>query len=273
MNILVCVKQVPLASEVKFDPVTHTMCRDNVPAVLNPADALALEAALTLRNQSAGDTGVTLLCMGAEPAKRILKKGLSVGADRAFLVSGRFAAGSDTLATSYILSRAVKYIEETLALRFDLILTGKQSTDGDTAQVGPQLAEHLGLGQITCAVELTARPAAVGVRRTFEGGYQLLEADLPCVVTVAQTGRPLRAPTPGGSRPEIVVIDRETLGDRLDLGRCGLDGSATVVQKTFIPALKKGAEVIEGVSNADAAKKLVALLRDANMLKGVGKDA
>ncbi len=266
MNILVCVKQVPLAAEVKFDPVTHTMCRDNVPAILNPADALALETALTLKDQSPG-VGVTLLCMGAEPAKRILKKGLSVGADHAFLVSGRFAAGSDTLATSYILSRAVGYIEQTQNTRFDLILTGKQSTDGDTAQVGPQLAEHLGYGQITRAVAVTAKPAAVMVRQQAEGGgYALLEADLPCVVTVAKAERPLRSPTPGGSRAEIVVLDQETLGEWLDLSRCGLGGSPTVVQKTFVPESKKSAAFIKADTDADAAKKLVAILCDANII-------
>lgn len=270
MNILVCVKQVPLASEVKFDPVTHTMCRDNVPAVLNPADALALEAALTLKDQ--GSAEVTLLCMGAEPAKRILKKGLSVGADQAFLISGRFAAGSDTLATSYILSRAVRYIEEAHAKRFDLILTGKNTTDGDTAQVGPQLAEHLGYGQITCATELAAKAAAIVAKQEAEGGYALLEADLPCVVTIAKTAKPLRAPIPGGNRPEIVIIDQETLGDRLDLSRCGLSGSPTVVQKTFIPEAKKGAAVIKAATDADTAKKLVEILRGANMIEGGEND-
>ena len=204
--------------------------------------------------------------MGAEPAKRILKKGLSVGADRAFLVSGRFAAGSDTLATSYILSRAVRYIEQTHNARFDLILTGKHSTDGDTAQVGPQLAEHLGYGQITRAIALAAQTTTVTAKQEIEGGYALLEADLPCVVTIAKTEKPLRAPTPGVNRAEIVVIDREALGQMLDLSRCGLDGSPTVVQKTFVPEAKKSAAIIKEATNADAAKKLVALLCDANFI-------
>ncbi|HWP50906.1 MAG TPA: electron transfer flavoprotein subunit beta/FixA family protein [Clostridia bacterium] len=270
MNILVCVKRVPLAAEVKFDPITHTLLRDSVPTVINPFDAFALEAALTLKDQSPADTEVALLCMGPEESKRILKKGLSAGADRAFLISGRFAAGSDTLATSYILSSAVKCIEQTLSRRFDLILTGKQSTDGDTAQVGPQLAEHLGYGQITCVSELTAGSGTVTAKQEHEGGYALLEADLPCVVTVAKTQTPLRTAArnrqPGATPAEIVVIEQETLGQALDLSRCGLSGSPTVVQKTFVSETKNGVVLIRAATETESAKKLVALLNSVNMI-------
>ena len=141
MNILVCIKQVPDTTEIKIDPVTNTLIRDGVPSIVNPFDAYALEMALRLKDQQ--DATVIVMSMGPPQAKSALKECLAVGADKAYLVSDRAFGGSDTLATSYILSRAIRAVEEKTG-KFDLIFCGKQAIDGDTAQVGPEIAEQLG---------------------------------------------------------------------------------------------------------------------------------
>lgn len=149
MNILVCVKQVPDTTEIKIDPVKHTLIRDGVPSIVNPFDAYALELGVRLKEQAGGK--VTVLSMGPNQAVEALKSCLAVGADAAYLASDRAFGGSDTLATSYVISCALKAIEKKTGEPFDLILCGKQAIDGDTGQVGPSLAEHLGYASLTYA--------------------------------------------------------------------------------------------------------------------------
>ena len=151
MNILVCVKQVPDTTEIKIDPVKNTLVREGVPSIVNPFDGYALEAAARIKDKDPS-TKIVVVSMGPEQAKNALKECLAIAADKAYLVSGRAFGGSDTLATSYILSNAVGKLEE-LEGKFDAIFCGKQAIDGDTAQVGPELAEHLGYPQVTYGLE------------------------------------------------------------------------------------------------------------------------
>ena len=153
MRILVCVKQVPDTAEIKIDPVTNTLIRAGVPSIVNPFDACALEVAARIKDADPS-TEITLLSMGPDQAKDALRECLAVGGDKAYLCSDRKFGGSDTLATSYILASAIQSIEEKEG-KFDLILAGKQAIDGDTGQVGPEIAAHMGLAQVTYAAEVT----------------------------------------------------------------------------------------------------------------------
>lgn len=161
MNILVCVKQVPDTTEIKIDPVKKTLIREGVPSIVNPHDTYALENAARIKDKDP-DSRIYVLSMGPEQAKSALRDCLSIAADKAFLVTDRAFGGSDTLATSYILSEAIRYVEKQEGIQFDAIFCGKQAIDGDTAQVGPEIAEHLGLPQVTYALE--AQP--------YEGGLK-----------------------------------------------------------------------------------------------------
>ena len=151
MNILVCIKQVPDTTIIKIDPETNTLMREGVPAIVSPFDAYALEAAARIKDKYK-DTKIVVLSMGPEQALAALKECLSVGGDKAYLVSDRACGGSDTLATGYILSKAKEKVEELEGIKFDMLMFGKQAIDGDTAQVGPQVAEDLDIPQVTSAL-------------------------------------------------------------------------------------------------------------------------
>ena len=178
MNILVCVKQVPDTTEIKIDPVKNTLIRDGVPSILNPFDGYALEAAARIKDKDPG-AKIVVVSMGPEQAKNALKECLAIAADKAYLVSGRAFGGSDTLATSYILSNAVGKLEE-LEGKFDLIFCGKQAIDGDTAQVGPELAEHLNYPQVTYGLDAEVDGNTVKVKKEVEEGVEALICGL-CV--------------------------------------------------------------------------------------------
>ena len=161
MNILVCVKQVPDTTEIRIDPEKNTLIREGVPSILNPFDGYALEAAARIKDKNP-DTKIVVVSMGPSQANAVLKEALSIAADEAYLVSDRLFGGSDTLATSYILANAIKKIEETEG-KFDAVFCGKQAIDGDTAQVGPEIGEHLGLPQVTYGLEVEAVEGALRV--------------------------------------------------------------------------------------------------------------
>ena len=183
MNIIVCVKQVPDTTEIKIDPVKKTLIRDGVPSILNPFDGYALEAALRMKDKDPS-VKITAVSMGPQQAKAVLKEAVSVGCDQAYLLSDRAFGGSDTLATSYIISNAIKEIEKREGVTYDVILCGKQAIDGDTAQVGPEIAEHLDLPQVTYAWEMKANEdGSVTVKREVEEGYEMIKAATPCLVT------------------------------------------------------------------------------------------
>lgn len=266
MNMLVCVKQVPDTTEIRIDPVTNTLIRAGVPSIVNPFDAYALEAAARIKDAEPGSK-IVVVSMGPEQAKAALKECLAVGGDRAYLVSDRVFGGSDTLATSYILSRAIARLEE-LEGKFDIIFCGKQAIDGDTAQVGPEIAEHLDYPQVTYAVEAEIMDGGLKVKRETEEGYEILGVKTPCVITVTKPKFDPRYPTirskMAANKAEIAALTAADL--TMDLTRAGLKGSPTKVKKTFTPAPKSGGVKVKGESGADTARKLFDMLCDAGLL-------
>ena len=267
MNILLCIKQVPDTTEIRIDPVKNVLIREGVPSVLNPFDSYALEAALRIRDCDP-ETRITVLSMGPMQAMTALRECISIGADGAYLISGRGFGGSDTLATSYILSCAIRKLEETEG-KFDAIFCGKQAIDGDTAQVGPEIAEHLDLPQVTYGIEAWAEDDKMHVRRETEDGYEIVEVMLPCLVTFTKPSWEVRYPTIpkklAADKCEIPVIGDEDLPD-IDKGRIGLSGSPTRVKKTFVPSRRKDTVMIREADDAHSAKKLCDLLCSANVI-------
>lgn len=266
MNILVCVKQVPDTTEIKIDPVSKTLIRDGVPSIVNPFDAYALEIAARIKDVTP-DTKIVVLSMGPEQAKAALKECLSVGGDKAYLVSDRAFGGSDTLATSYILSKSIAKLEE-IEGKFDVIFCGKQAIDGDTAQVGPEIAEHLDYPQVTCAVEATVEGDMVKVKKEVEEGFEMIGAQMPCVITVTKPNFDPRYPTikskMAANRAAIPTLTSSDF--EIDLERAGLKGSPTKVKKSFTPEKTKSGLKIKEESNEASALKLIQLLSDAGII-------
>ena len=267
LRILVCVKQVPDTAEIKIDPVTNTLIRAGVPSIVNPFDACALEVAARIKDANPG-TEITLLSMGPDQAKDALRECLAVGGDKAYLRSDRKFGGSDTLATSYILASAIQSIEEKEG-KFDLILAGKQAIDGDTGQVGPEIAAHMGLAQVTYAAEVTVEGDDIIVKRESDKGYDMISVQKPAIVTVVKTEFDPRYPTikskMAAMRKEITVITSEDIPD-IDLTRCGLKGSPTKVRKTFTPVKNKNCVIVDEGEVETSAVKLVEVLAEAKVL-------
>ena len=242
MKIIVCLKRVPNTNQITVDPVTNTLKRDGVPSIINPDDKVALEAALQLKDRY-GAT-VTALTMGAPEARKSLGEALAMGVDRAVLLTDRVFAGSDTLATSKALTAAIRKID------YDLIITGRQTIDGDTAQVGPQIAAHLNIPQITyaAAIDYDPQEKAFTVKRSFEDGYQLLQAKTPLLITVL--GNMLK---PRYMRVNRIVeftdsrdVEIWNAGDVVvDTEQLGLKGSPTKVWTTFTKTYNTDKVLIE----------------------------
>ena len=255
MNIIVPIKQVPDTTEVRIDPETNTLVREGVPSIINPFDENAIEAALQLREAHGGE--VTVITMGPPQAAEALRQALAMGADKVFLLSDRAFAGSDTLATSYTLARAVKHLDA-----YDMIICGKQAFDGDTAQVGPGLAEHLGIPQVTYAIGIEVEGKRAKVKRLLDDRFEIVDAPLPCLLTVVkQINEPRHAGLKGvmkARKAEIPTLTAEDIG--ADPARCGLAGSPTNVVRVFTPTRGRKAERIEG-EPPQAAQALVEKLR------------
>ncbi len=266
MNILVCVKQVPDTTEIKIDPVTNTLIRAGVPSIVNPFDAYALEIAARIKDKNPG-TKITLLSMGPDQAKAALKECLSVGGDKAYLVSDRAFGGADTLATSYTLKTAIQKLEETEG-KFDMIFCGKQAIDGDTAQVGPEIAEHLDYPQVTYAVEAELVEDEVHVKRETGEGFEVLAVKTPCVVTVTKPSFSPRFPTikskMAANRAVIPTLTAQDIP--VDPTCIGLKGSPTKVKKSFTPPQKQGGVKIENDNAEAAAAELFERLSAASVL-------
>ncbi|MBU0687563.1 MAG: electron transfer flavoprotein subunit beta/FixA family protein [Candidatus Margulisbacteria bacterium] len=250
MEIIVCIKQVPDTTEVKINPETNTLIREGVPSIVNPFDENAIEAALKLREATGGK--VTAITMGPPQAKEALKQVLAMGVDDVILVSDRAFAGSDTLATSYTLAQTIKKIEA-----FDLIICGKQAIDGDTAQVGPGIAEWLNIPQVTFAVKIEPDGKKIKVERLLEDTNEIVEVPLPCMITVVkQINEPRPTSLKGmmkAKKAEIRTWNAEAIeADKL---RIGLDGSPTQVVKIFTPPAKSGGKVF--YEDIDAAVNTV----------------
>jgi len=272
MNILVCVKQVPDTTEIRIDPEKNTLIRDGVPSILNPFDGYALEAAARLKDKDP-ETRIVVVSMGPPQAEKALRACLAAAADRAYLVSGRAFGGSDTLATSYILASAIRTLEEREG-PFDAVFCGKQAIDGDTAQVGPEIAEQLGRPQVTCALEAFAEGGGLRVHKEVEEGVEVIDVAAPCLVTFTKPAWNLRYPTIrrklAADKAEIPVLGEDAF-PAIDRTRIGLAGSPTQVKRTFVPPQKTGGVTIREEQAADAAKKLLALLDGRGVLAGGGE--
>lgn len=267
MNLLVCIKQVPDTTEIKIDPVKKTLIREGVPSIVNTFDTYALEVAARIKDANPG-TKIVVISMGPPQAQVALKECLSVGGDKAYLIGDRAFAGSDTLATSYILSCAIKKVEE-LEGKFDVIFCGKQAIDGDTAQVGPEMAEHLGYPQVTYAVEASVEGDTVKVKKETENGFDILGVQTPCVITVTKPSFDPRYPTikskMAANRAVIGSICAADLPD-IDLAQAGLKGSPTKVKKTFTPERNKVCVTVKEDSGDISARKLYELLSGAKVI-------
>ncbi len=246
MEILVCVKQVPDTAEVKIDPEKHTVIRAGVPNIFNPFDQNALEAALQLKDSQGAR--VTLLSMGPPQAEEVLREGLAMGADDAYLLTDRKVGGSDTLATGYCLAQAVRKVAELQGIeQFDMVLCGKQAIDGDTAQVGPQIATELGIPQITYAAEINVDGTTVRVKQQNEEGYIVTEAQFPVLITAVKELNEPRFPTIRGTmkakKREIPHLSADDI--KVDETKIGLKGSPTMVRKIFTPPQRTQGLVIK----------------------------
>lgn len=261
MHIVVCIKQVPDTTEVKIDPVTNTLIRQGVPSIVNPFDKNAMEAALQLKEKHGGT--ITVISMGPPQAKDALKECLALGADKAILVSDRAFGGADTLATSYTLAAAVRN-----AGNFDIVLCGKQAIDGDTAQVGPEMAEHLGIAQATYVSKIDVRGDVVRVEREHEDCYEILEFKLPLLVSVVKSINEPRYPTIRGTmkanRTEIPVWTSADLV--VEEQRLGLKGSPTQVRRIFTPPSRTQGVLIQADTAREAVDELMRKLADAKVV-------
>ena len=257
MNIIVCIKQVPNTTDVKIDPVTNTLIRDGVESVINPFDVYAIEEGVRLKERFGGK--VTVVTMGPPQAESALKEAISLGCDEAVLVSDRKFAGSDTWATSYTLSCAIKKLGD-----FDIILCGKQASDGDTAQVGPGISTHLDIPQVTYVKKIEEiKDSKARVERMMEEGYDVVETPLPCLFTVVKEINTPRMPSlKGMMKAKSAQIVKWNASDiECEPKSIGLDGSPTRVVRIFTPPPRKGGEIIKG-ETVQIAQELVQLLKD-----------
>lgn len=262
LNIVVCMKQVPDTTEVRINPETNTLIRDGVESIINPFDAYAIEEGVRICERLGGGK-VTVLSMGPPQVEASLREAISVGADDAILLSDRAFAGADTWATSYTLAAALKKIGA------DLIITGKQAIDGDTAQVGPGIAVHLDLPQV-CYVskvrEIDKEKAVV--ERLLEDGHEVVEVQLPAVMTVVKEINEPRLPSLKGKmkakKAEITVWTAADL--EADAESLGLTGSPTQVSKIFSPPKRGGGEMVEGETAQEKAAKVYAKLKELQVI-------
>ncbi|TXT56434.1 MAG: Electron transfer flavoprotein subunit beta [Candidatus Thorarchaeota archaeon] len=258
MKIIVPVKQVPEVAEVKVNPDTGTLIREGVPSILNPFDELAVEAAIQLKESHGGE--VTIITMGPPQAKDALYKALAMGGDKAVHMTDRAFAGADTWATAYTLAKQIEKME------FDLIICGKQAIDGDTAQVGPEIAEVLGIPQICYArhIEMSEDGKSITVHRETDEGYEVVKARLPVLITATKGLNEPRLPNIMGimkaKKKPLEEVDAESLGVPED--EIGLKGSPTQVRKVFPPQKKAGGIKIEAEDPKEVAKKLVEFLAE-----------
>lgn len=255
MKIVVCIKQVPDTNEVKIDPVTGTLIRDGVPSIINPDDKNALEEALMLKDKHGAQ--VTVITMGPPQAEKALREALSMGADEAILLTDRAFAGADTWATSLALAKAIDKIG------YDLIFAGRQAIDGDTAQVGPEIAEHLNLPQVTYVEKVEVLEDGLKVQRALEDGYEIIKVKTPCLLTAIKE---LNEPRYMDMKHIFECYKKEIkkmTADDLDVDKSelGLSGSPTKVKKSFTKGPKSPGEKIN-LPASEAAKLVVNKLKE-----------
>jgi len=265
LKIIVCAKQVPDTNEIKIDPVKNTLIREGVPSILNHDDANALEEALKIKDMYP-DTHITVITMGPPQAKDMLIECMAMGADEGILASDRALGGSDTWATSNALSAVIEKIGE-----YDIIFAGRQAIDGDTAQVGPQIAEKLGIPQVTYVTEfeMDKNMKDITVKRALEDGYEVIKIQTPCMLTAIKELNNPRYMTVGGifeaCKKEIPTWGAKDLG--VDpVKDVGLHASPTNVFRSFTPAPKGKGIMIEADSNQEAAQKLLINLKAKHVI-------
>ncbi len=262
MKIIVCVKQVPDTNDIKINPETGTLIRDGVPSILNHDDANAIELALTIKDEIP-DTEITVLTMGPPQAKEMLQECLAMGADDAILLSDRALGGSDTWATSNALAAGIKKIGD-----FDLILAGRQAIDGDTAQVGPQIAEKMDLPQVTYVKEFEMSDGGAIVKRALEDGYEKLKIKFPCVLTaIKELNTPRYMSIPGilkAVKKDIAVWNADDIG--VDKSVVGLKASPTNVFRSFTPKPKGKGISVEGDTPKDQVYYLLSDLKKKHII-------
>ncbi|MFP4458109.1 MAG: electron transfer flavoprotein subunit beta/FixA family protein [Candidatus Zixiibacteriota bacterium] len=258
MRIVVCVKEVPDTTEVKIDPETNTLIRSGVPSIINPFDLNALEEALKLKDNIGAE--VIVLSMGPPSVEKNLRELLAMGSDKAILLTDRAFAGADTWATSLTISEAIKKIGDV-----DLIITGKQAIDGDTAQVGPGIATFLDYPQVMFAQSIIdTSDSSIKLRRSIEDGHQVVEIQLPAVISIIKGSSDPRLPSLRGmmkaKKAEITKLTLDDLG--LEPDNVGLSGSPTRVVKIFSPPKKEDGEKWEGEPTELATKLIDTLQAD-----------
>ncbi|MFC1982157.1 electron transfer flavoprotein subunit beta/FixA family protein [Chloroflexota bacterium] len=261
MNILVCLKQVPGTTQVRIDPQTSTLVRQGIKNIINPFDTYALEEGVRLKERYGGK--VTAVSMGPPQAEEALREAISTGADEAILLSDGAFAGADTLATSHTLAVAINKIRE-----YDLVICGRQTIDGDTAQVGPELAEMLEIPFVSYVSKIEEiADGNMRVKRMVEDGYEIIEAQLPAVITVVKEINVPRLPSLRGmTRAKSAVIPAwGAQGLGIDLGMVGLSGSATRVIRIFFPERARQGDILQG-SLESQVECLVGKLRDAKLI-------
>ncbi len=260
MKIVVCIKQVPDTNVVRLDPVTNTLIRVGVPIIINPDDKAGLEAALQIKDTNPEEIEVTVLTMGPPQAEEALREALAMGADHAILLTDRAFGGADTWATSNTIAGALRN------LNYDLIITGRQAIDGDTAQVGPQIAEHLKLPQVSYVENVEPGEDYIRVRRQFEDRYHILKVQLPCLITTLTELSEPRYMSIGKIRDayekEITIWGLADIEDKLDKANLGLKGSPTRVKKSFPKSGKGVGEKYDDLTSDEAAQKIIEKLKE-----------
>ncbi len=262
MEIVVCIKQVPDTTDIKIDPVYNTLVRSGVPSIINPYDMYAIEEGLRLKEKYGGK--VTVISMGPPQVETAFKEAISLGVDECILLSDRRFAGADTLATSYTLAAGIKKLED-----WDLIICGKQAADGDTAQVGPGIAEFLHIPQITYVKKIESIDnEKMTAQRMTDYGYDVIEVKLPALITVVKEINTPRLPSLRGKmrakKYQHQVLTADDIA-QTEPNRLGLDGSPTKVVRVFTPELKGGGEIIEADAQ-QSADKLMKKLKDLKVI-------
>lgn len=261
MHFIVCIKQVPNTTNVQIDQKTGTLKREGVESIINPFDEYAIEEAIRLKERFGGKT--TVITMGPPQAETALREAIGRGIDNAVLVTDRAFAGADTWATSYTLASAIKTLGD-----YDVIICGKQATDGDTAQVGPGVAEMLDIPHVAYVKKIeTIDDKSMKVERMMEDGYDLIEMPLPALISVVKEINSPRLPSLRGMmNAKKAVIQKMTAVDiKAEAQRIGLTGSPTQVLKIFSPAARPGGEVLQG-SPEEVATNLVSKLKNTQLI-------
>lgn len=268
MRVIACIKQVPDTTQVQIDPVTNTLVREGIPFIINPYDTHAIEACLALKDEFGVE--VVVISMGPPNTELALRKALAMGADRAVLLSDRAFGGADTLATSNVLTKAIEKLSEDGQTA--LIVCGKQTIDGDTAQVGPGIATRMKCPQLTLVdkvLKMDSDSMKLEVRRKLEGRYEIVQAPMPALITVVRELNDPRYPTVpsrlASFNASIETWDNTVLN--MDVNTIGLKGSPTWVSKIFSPQREKGEIIGDGLNNPkDTADMLLRRLAEKDLL-------